>query len=196
MSDPTALLQQLVHAVERLSLQQQELQTQFQSLKVSVAPPALPEPLPPTISPDALASLLAHPYLEDRDRTYARLLTAAFPLTVTDEDGAVVASAYAELAERIQTAMTSVESPPTPPRPSTPGRAPSRQSSDHVYVAKSGRRFDTRQPPPYPCSQCRSNHWRAGYGSTPCPSQPHFSRRGAPSPAAAPHSSIQAGPSV
>lgn len=68
MADPTALLQQLVMAVEPFTQQQTYLQAQFETLQVSVAPPAPLVPLP-VISPVALEAPQTHPFLADAYRT-------------------------------------------------------------------------------------------------------------------------------
>ena len=59
----------------QLMQQHTQLLLQFESLRLSDRA-ATPPPLPPTVSTDALASLVAHPLLSDEDNLYARLQQA------------------------------------------------------------------------------------------------------------------------
>ena len=193
MSDPTAILQHILASVQELKAGQADLQSQFNALKISVAPPGPPPPLPDALDAESASALAAHPYLADCDRVFAQVLRIAQPLVLAEEDQAILHEAYKLLVERVAESMA-VTAPPSPaqPRTSTPLR------SAHVYTAKSGRTFDTRRPPPYPCRQCHHYHWVSGPGATPCHSAPPsssqpFSRRGAHSPAPAPRHAPSAG---
>lgn len=209
MSDPSALLQHILSAVEQIKVSQQslqhshhELQTQFAASKVdleakfaalslTLAPNSPPPVLPETISPPALETLVAHPFLSDADRLYAQVLQLAHRLVTPDLDASVLQSAYSELAGRVADAVEDA-STATPLRP-TASAAP---TSPGVYVSKSGRRFDTSKPPPYPCRRCGRRHWVAGPGASSCPTSSgsaSFSRRGAHSPAPAPRKPSTAG---
>ena len=74
----------------QLMQQHTQLLQQFESLRLSDRA-ATPPPLPPTVSTDALASLVAHPLLSDEDNHYARLLQAAFPVIIAEQDTDLVA---------------------------------------------------------------------------------------------------------
>ena len=192
MTDPNALLQHILSAVEKIQASQQclqqghlDLEAKFAALALNIAPQAPPAPLPECISAVALDAPISHPYLPDQDRLYAVVLQLAHQLVTPDVDGAVLQSAYTELAARV--ADAAADSHP-------PSEAKATSSSSGTYAAKSGRRFDTSKPPPYPCRRCGQRHWVAGPGVTPCPSRTaSFSRRGAHSPAPAPRSSTAAG---
>ena len=82
--------------------------------------------------------------------------------------------------------------------PTTPhsGAAQAPASVNRYYVSKKGRRFDTTQPPPYPCRRCQNYHWSC-FACPPAPVQrpstPYYqsaghqnSSRGADRPATAP----------
>jgi hypothetical protein len=204
MSDPTALLQHILSAVEQIKTSQQtlqqshlELQSQvaaskvdleakFAALSLNLASPAPPPPLPETISTAALEQLVAHPLLQDRDRLFAQVLQFSQRLVTPDVDASILQAAYAELITVVTDTAESLSPAPTTPRASS--GAPS--ASTDTYIARSGRRFDTRKPPPYPCHRCGHRHWVAGPGASPCPApQTPFSRRGAHSPAPAPRRS-------
>ena len=211
MTDPSALLHQLLSSVQQIqasqaqqaqSLQtlqqaQQDLQTHFSQLSLNLSPPYPPPPLPDTISAEALAALLAHPFLEDRDHLFVQVLQVALPALTTDEDQAVLQAAYAELTSRVGDDMSATQPAPEHTAASDP-------PPTHTYQARSGRRFDTRQPPPYPCRNCRQFHWAAGPDATPCrPRQAQhrglaarFSERGAHHPASAPQRPHNAGSSL
>jgi hypothetical protein len=209
MSDANAMLQHILAAVEQIkasqtTLQQshQELQTQFAASKVdleaklaalsmSLAPQQTP-PLPESISGDALQILVGHPLLADQDRLYAQVLQWAHQFVTPDVDASILQNAYTELAQRIEDTREETLSAPQTPRSTGPSPG---QPQSTVYVAKSGRRFDTRKPPPYPCHKCGHRHWAAGPGATPCPDERSgsFSRRGANSPASAPRAPSSAG---
>ena len=191
MTDPNAVLQQILSAVAQIQASQQTLQqghldleARFAALAVNLTPKSPPPPLPAGISSAALDSLTSHPYLPDHDRLYAAVLQLAHQLVTPEIDAAVLQSAYTELAARVEDASVDSHAPSESPTP----------SSSTTYVAKSGRRFDTTKPPPYPCRRCGQRHWVAGPGATPCPSRSgSFSKRGAHSPAPAPRSSPAAG---
>ena len=151
MADPTTLLQHILASVQELKAGQADLQSQFNALKISVAPPGPPPPLPDTLDAESAAALAAHPYLADSDKLFAQVLRIAQPLVLAEQDQAILQEAYKLLVERVAEGIAATAPPsPTPPRSSTPLR------SVHIYTAKSGRTFDTRRPPPFPCRQCHS----------------------------------------
>ena len=209
MTDPGTVLQHILTAVEQIKASQQtlqqshhELQTQFAASKLDLeakfaalsvtltSQSQLPQ-LPETVSSAAIEVLLSHPLLSDQDRLYAQVLQLAQRLVTPEVDASVLQSAYAELLGRLVEASEDLN--PTPATPRTPSSTAPLPSSA-VYVAKSGRRFDSRKPPPYPCHRCGQRHWVAGPGATPCPPRPtHFSRRGAHNPAPAPRDPPTAG---
>ena len=202
MADPSVLLQQLLTAVEGIQASQQTLhqshlalqsqvEARFAALSLNLAPAPLPT-LPDAISSASLEALLRHPLLADQDKLYAQVLQLAQQLITPEVDGSVLQTAYSELVGRIAEAAEMPPSPaPTTPRTST---ASASTPASFVYTSKSGRRFDTRRPPPFPCHRCGQRHWVAGPSATPCPNQrANFSRRGTPSPAQAPRNALPSG---
>ena len=130
-------------SVQRLQEQQQQLQERFEALSLGAPVPPLLE----LLSADALQSLVSHPYLPDVDRLFARLLQHSARETVSEEDTELFNQCYAELRGRVLAAQDPATAAP---RSSTPG-------DQYLYVSRSGREYDTRQPPPYPAT-----------GATPC----------------------------
>ena len=74
--------EQMQQQQSQIIQQHAQLQQQFEALRVS--DPAPPPPLAPTISAEALATLVAHPFLSEQDTLYARLLQAAFPVIISE----------------------------------------------------------------------------------------------------------------
>ena len=85
------LLQGMQQQQEKMQQQQSQLMEQHAQLQqqfelLRIGEPAPTPPLPPTVSVEALTQLVAHPLLPDQDRLYARLLQAALPVTLSEED--------------------------------------------------------------------------------------------------------------
>ena len=100
MTDPNALLQHILTAVEKIQASQQclqqghvDLEAKFAALALNLAPQAPPPPLPECISSAALERLISHPYLPDQDRLYAGVLQLAHQLVTPEVDAAVLQSA-------------------------------------------------------------------------------------------------------
>ena len=138
--------------VSQLSASQTALQQQFEQLQVSLQPPA---PLPALLTPASVAAMQSHPYLADSDRLYAALLQISLPLVTVDDDATVLQRCYEELAQRIASASEFTEctsdAPAMPPSNNYVMTSAPLPPADNVYVSKSWRRYDTTQPPPYPC---------------------------------------------
>ena len=187
MSEPPAWAQQLfgplMASVQRLQEQQQHLQERFEALSLGDPVPPIPE----LLSADALQRLVSHPYLSDVDRLFARLLQHSARKTVSEEDTELFNQCYAELRGRVLAAQDAPADafPSRDPAPAAPRSSP--PGDQNLYVSRSGREYDTRQPPPYPCNRCNTMHW----SNTPCPPRSHGyfqrnSRGGTSRPAQAP----------
>ena len=171
--------------------QQQQLHERFEALSLSQATPTLPE----APSHEAIQALVSHPYLADCDQLYARLLQQCLPAAMSDEQTELIAQCYQELSGRVSAA----QEPPEPHPPSRPQTPPQGPPPSYIYVSRSGREYDTRNPPPHPCYRCRTMHW----SNTPCPQQSRGygfyqrnSRGGTSHPAPAPAAGPKRSPSA
>ena len=156
---PPVWAQQLMASVQQMQQQQLELQQRFETLLITSATP----PVPSELSSEALVVLSSHPFFADADRLYLQLLQQALPAAMTDDALDLLRRCFAELRSRVLEAEQSTGTPRSEPGTA----APVPPSGDpQVYVSRSGRSFDTRFPPPYPCRRCRTMHW----SNTPCTS--------------------------
>jgi hypothetical protein len=158
----------------QLMEQHAQLQQQFEHLRLGE--PLAPPPLPATASEEALALLVAHPLLSDQDKLYARLLQATFPVTLSEQDSELASQCYTELVQRVEAVKAEL-----PTAPTTPRSGAAHASENRFYVSKKGRRFDTSQPPPYPCRRCNTYHWSCFAcppSSSQRPATPYYQRSG------------------
>ena len=161
MNDAPSWAKELLQQVQQISASQQALQQKFEQLQLSVQPPA---PLPSLLTPESAAALQTHPYLPDGDRLYANLLQIAQPLVTVDEECAVLQRCYDPLVGRITIASQFLDGEPAAASGPVPSSSAPLPHVDNIYISKSGRRYDTTQPPPYPCRRCNGKHWSL----TPC----------------------------
>ena len=177
------------------------LESRINALSISEPAPALPE----KISPEALEALTAHTGVPPDYQAFLPVLQIALRAAASPEEVEQCQHAYDQVV-----LVLNESAPPTPdeglarpprsrsrsPQSQTPSRPRFQtQNGRKFYVARSGKKYDISRPPPYPCKECKENHWyweSCSVASTSAPSRQN-SRPVAPRRQAATGSSIDAG---
>jgi hypothetical protein len=141
------------------------LESRINTISFSEPLPALPE----KVSPEALDALAVHDGLPADYSAFIPILRIALRAAASPEELEHCQHAYDQM-----TLVLRDSAPPTPEEPpsrtprsrsrSPNSQTPSRprfqtQNGRKFYVARSGKKYDISRPPPYPCKECKENHW-------------------------------------
>jgi hypothetical protein len=189
---------------QQLFTQFAELQTQLKQLTGASSESTPPVPYPPIMSADAVQRLMLEPQIPDFIRPLVKVLLVTTARS-DDELNEASQAAYTSLLNWLNTqpAVTNpvppicpmTNSPPfnldytvsTDASPTNPPRARSKSPAPEKFVnfngnmyykSSTGRLWNVRDPPPYPCRRCKISHW----SWTACPSPPTYTPQHSTSP--------------